>query len=126
MAKIYKNMNLDDIMPFGTKHKGKSLEQIYKEDVGYLVWLRHTRKVDNGDAEWFSRDMHILLDDAIKNDKKLRGKYEVWNVAALTDTDPVRAAIASAEPPMELEQIGAVIEKEKEAEFAYAETWGCF
>jgi len=126
MSKVYKNMGLDDIMPFGKKHKGKSLEQIYKEDVGYLVWLRHTRKSENGDTEWFSREMHILLDDAIKKDPQLRKKYEVWNVASLSDTDPVRAAIASAEPPMELNEVGAVIEKEKEAEFAYAENWGSY
>lgn len=128
MSRVYKNMGLDDIMPFG-KYKGKSFEDIYKLDVGYLVWLRHTRKSQNGDGAFFSHELHILLDDAIDKDKGLRKKYEKWNVAALTDADPVTPAIATGTPPWEdddPQDLNDMLKAEKEAEFAYSESWGSF
>ena len=108
------NLTLDDMITFG-KYKGKSVGKVYEEDVGYLVWLRQERKNQNADERFFAPELHILLDDAIKNSKSLRAKYKPWNVnpAALA---AIQETAEPTEPPPQ----------RMAPEMAYSAAWGAF
>ncbi len=110
MGKLDSSLGLSDTMPFGKKHKGKTIEAIYKEDAGYLLWLRDKRKEDNGDAAFFNTEVLTLLDETLLKDKYLRTKHKSWGNTMLPP-GPVTGA-ADAPPPA--------------TAFAYAESWGAF
>ncbi|HEU4635897.1 MAG TPA: hypothetical protein VFS41_06955 [Edaphobacter sp.] len=83
-------LELTDKLPFG-KHKGQTVEEIYKQDAGYLVWLRQKRKDDNGDTTFFSPEVSALLDMTIRESSHLARRYKPWDVPVTTDlrTEPV-------------------------------------
>lgn len=110
MSKLDSSLGLQDTMPFG-KNKGKTIEAIYKENVGYLLWLRDERKKENGDEKLFAFEVLVLLDDAIRNSKSLAAKHKSWG-ATLLPQGPVTAPVAAP--------------ADQEIEFAYAGAWGAF
>lgn len=110
MSKLDSSLGLSDTMPFGKKHKGKTIEEIYKQDAGYLLWLRDVRKKDNGDAVFFNTEVLTLLDETLLKDKNLRSKHTSWGNTMLPQ-GPVTAP--AAEVPAT-------------TEFAYADSWGAF
>jgi hypothetical protein len=73
------NLELTDTMPIG-KHKSKKIEDIFKENAGYLVWVRNARKEQNQDSKFFSIEVSALLDMAIRESKALQRKYKPWNL----------------------------------------------
>ena len=103
------NLTLNDKLDIG-KYKGKTVEQVYKEDVGYLAWLRKTREEKNGDRTYFAPEVHVLIDHAIENSSHLRSTFESWCVT-----------IDGLAPTVSLEQ---QIREEKSKE-AYS-GWGAF
>lgn len=109
MSKLDSSLGLVDTMPFGKKHKGKTIEAIYKEDASYLLWLRDQRKKD-GDAEFFDREVLTLLDETLLKDKYLKTKHQSWGNTMLPQ-GPVTAPAAAVEAS---------------TEFAYADSWGAF
>lgn len=110
MGKLDSSLGLNDTMPFGKKHKGKKIEDIYKQDAGYLLWLRDQRKKEQGDAEFFNKEVLTLLDETLLKDKYLRTKHQSWGNTMLPQ-GPVTAPVAAVEPT---------------TEFAYADSWGAF
>lgn len=122
------SVELTDILPFG-KHKGKTVEQIFKEDAGYLCWLRDKRLKDNAQNDYFHDEVLIALDAAIKEDGYLKKRHAIWGVAdgkrptpAAVVTTDLEAATPTGTPPWE-EPRQATAE---ERTFAYQEAWGCF
>lgn len=110
MGKLDSSLGLTDTMPFGKKHKGKTIEAIYKEDAGYLLWMRDARKSEQGDATFFTHEVLVLLDETLLKDKYLRSKHQSWGNTMLPQ-GPVTAP--AAEVPAT-------------TEFAYADSWGAF
>jgi hypothetical protein len=110
MGKLDSSLGLTDTMPFGKKHKGKTIEDIYKVDAGYLLWLRDKRKEDQGDAVFFNPEVLTLLDETLLKDKNLASKHKSWGNTMLPQ-GPVTAPAAAVEAS---------------TEFAYAGSWGAF
>lgn len=110
---ILENLALEDIMTVG-KHKGKTVEQIYKEDSGYLVWFREERRTKNGQLNMFNKEVNTLLDMTIRESKSLRAKYKTWADLGLLD------AMEAPDAPKRSEPEPAV-----EPAVAY-EVWGAF
>ncbi|MDY7537533.1 hypothetical protein RGU72_04610 [Undibacterium sp. 5I1] len=103
-------LKLTDTLDFG-KHKGSKIEDVYKADAGYLVWLRQERHSKNGETKFFASEMHILLDDCIRNSKSLRSKYSVWEVTV---------------PGIEIEPSVEVQAARSLSAQAYQEQWGVY
>jgi hypothetical protein len=59
------------------------------------VWLRQTRKDENGDARFFSPEVSILLDNEIRKSRQLQRKYQPW--APPVADGPVTQAQATAQ-----------------------------
>lgn len=106
-------LGLKDMLVFG-KFKGQTIEQVYLKDAGYLAWLRQKRLEDNRDPHFFAPEVHVLVDDAIKQDKRLSRQYSAWDVATM------------GTPPDLSEQAKAAAEPVRDASFAYADSWGAF
>lgn len=103
------SLQLEDRLPFG-KYKGQTVQEIYKKDSGYLVWMRETRKKENGDSKFFSFEVSQLLDMTIMDSKTLKSKYKPWELTK----EQVEVAVAS------------IAAEEAELEVAYADKWGAF
>src|SRR4051794_40803325 len=103
------SLDLKDTMPFG-KYKGKRIEDIHRQDAGYLLWMRDTKKTDAGDAKFFDPEVLILLDETLQKDKYLRTKHQSWGKTILA-----QGPVTSPE--------SAPFEPAEEATFAYAENW---
>lgn len=73
------NLELHNTMPFG-KYKGQTIEAIFKENSGYLVWMRDQRKGDITGSNFFSVEVGALLDMAIRDSGQLQKKYKPWNL----------------------------------------------
>lgn len=101
------DLNLQDTMPFG-KHKGQTVEAVYKEDAAYLVWLRQTRKDQNADTKFFSQEVSTLLDMTIRESKQLQKTYKPW------DLEPMIQVVTEAKP------------QERQPEVSYGGAWGNF
>ena len=107
MSKVDSSLGWNDTMPFGKKHKGKTIQEIFQKDASYLLWLRDKRKSENSDSKFFTRDVLIKLDDYLKTSKSLSGKFSLWH-AALEPAEPVKVVITP------------------ELEDAYGDMWGAF
>lgn len=81
---ILENLELTDIITFG-KYKKRIVEDIYKDDCGYLVWLREERRTKNGQSNFFSDEVNTLLDMTIQESKPLKAKYKTWQALGLFD-----------------------------------------
>lgn len=91
-------LRLEDKVPFG-KHKGKTVQETYLEDSGYLVWMRDARRAETA---FFAYEVHCLLDMTITESKSLRGKYPLWNVQQDgMDATTAQPAVAAAVPQSE-------------------------
>lgn len=111
MAAILDDLALEDIMTVG-KHKGKTVEAIYKEDSGYLVWFREERRTKNGQNNLFNTEVNTLLDMTIQESKSLRSKYKTWASLGLLNgsTVPTPAPVEitpAPEPAVEYAAWGA-------------------
>lgn len=104
------SLGLNDTLPFG-KYKGKRVQEVYKENAGYLLWMRDTKKKDAGDAKFFDQEVLILLDETLLKDKYLRTKHESWGNTMLPQAPVTTPDDAPFEPT---------------TEFAYAGAWGAF
>jgi uncharacterized protein (DUF3820 family) len=102
------SLELHSIMPFG-KNKGKTVEEIFKEDSGYLVWLRQQRKDANSEPSFFSLEVSTLLDMEIKGSVSLRKKFVPFNL-------PIVERVVNTDAP---------IERAPEKEVSYT-AWGEF
>ena len=98
------NLELHNLMPFG-KYKGKTLEAIFKENSGYLVWLRQQRADANSQPKFMSDEVSALLDMAIMESKPLQKKYKPWNVPIITQPVNTTAEIVR-QPEQEIAYIG--------------------
>jgi hypothetical protein len=107
MSKVDSSLSWNDTMPFGKKHKGKTIQEIFQQEPSYLLWLRDQRKKDNGDIKFFARDVLIKLDEFLKTSKSLSRQYSSWHVA-LEQPEPVKVVITP------------------ELEDAYGDMWGAF
>jgi hypothetical protein len=96
-ASLLDNLALEDVMTVG-KWKGKTVETIYKEDSGYLVWFREERRTKNGQNTMFNLEINTLLDMTIKESKSLRSKYKTWEALGLL-TPQALAPTTPAMPP---------------------------
>lgn len=99
-------LSLTSLMPFG-KYKGQTVEEIYKADAGYLVWLREEKKKQSH-MHFFSKEVSALLDMTIRASKPLSRKYKPWDL-------PVDQAIRTDAVP-----------EERPAEVNYGGAWGGF
>jgi hypothetical protein len=86
-------LGLKDILPIGKKHKGKKIEDIFKEDAGYLIWLRQAR-AEQRDMRFFDKEVSALLDMTIRESTHFQKKFKPWDLEI--DTTPVTKT--SAEP----------------------------
>lgn len=105
-------LTLNDKIVFG-KHRGKTVEQVYNDDAGYLVWLRSTAANDqtNPNRRLFSNEVNLLLDDVIRNSASLRKKYEIWG-----------AQVDGVDVEPTVEHVVASVS----AQEAYQEAWGAY
>lgn len=84
-----RNLGLSSVAPFG-KHKGKIIEDVYRADRGYLVWLRNERYKVNNQKDFFDTETNTLLDMTIQQDKGLRAKFQTFQALGLLNmADPV-------------------------------------
>jgi|GEM_PF-3440456 len=81
-ADVIEHIGLEDVITFG-RHKGKTIETVYKEDSGYLVWLREERRTKNVQTNFFNAEVNTLLDMTIQESKSLRAKYKTWQSLGL-------------------------------------------
>lgn len=90
-------LGLSDTLPFG-QYKGKTVEVIYKEDAGYLMWLRDkkaeggvnpkTDKANPPNREFFDVEVLTLLNSTISADRGRYRKHKVWDdVGKLPEPD---------------------------------------
>lgn len=99
MERKYETLTLESIFPFG-KYKGQPLGDVIVGDPGYLIWLRSERwKTEQqknpgaslGDVG-LSMDIHILLDDVTRTNKRFRSyrlRYEGGPPIDFADNGPV-------------------------------------
>jgi hypothetical protein len=111
-------MGLTEVLPFGKKHTGKTVEQIYKQDAEYLCWLRQAKKNDG--ITFFDMEVNLLLDDFIESSPKVAKKFTSWNTKLLLESklDPrnEQHAYVVPEPP------APVVTKEDH----YQDQWGAY
>lgn len=103
------NLGLEDIMTIG-KHKGKSIVDTYKEDSGWLVWLRNERWAKNSDPNMFNTEVNTLLDMTIEDSVSLRRKYKTWSELNLYTAVPNTELVTSkptVDPVIEYNAWGA-------------------
>jgi uncharacterized protein (DUF3820 family) len=100
-------LTLTDKMPFG-KYKSQTVEEIFKTDAGYLVWLRDERKKSNQDVRFFSKEVLALLDMTIRESKPLSKKYQPWDL-------PIDQSVKTEATP-----------QDRPAEVNYGGAWGGF
>jgi hypothetical protein len=96
-------LGLTDTLPFG-KYKGRTIEDIYKVNAGYLMWLRDAKAEpepqENGvtqppNREFFDVEVLTLLNATIANDPKAYPKHRVWDdVGKLPEPDDEPSAPA--------------------------------
>lgn len=94
------DLELTNTMPIG-KYKSRTIEDIYKEDAAYLVWLRNARKEQNQDSRFFSREVSALLDMTIRESKQLQSKFRPWDLPI--DQSVVSFATAGTPAPAQEE-----------------------
>jgi hypothetical protein len=80
-------LGLKDTIPFG-KHKGKTVEAVYTQNAGYLMWLRDAKAEPSTNPEtglksppnreFFDIEVLRLLNMTISADKGKYGKHAVW------------------------------------------------
>lgn len=103
------DLNLTDTMPVG-KHRGKRIEEVLKEDVGYLIWMRN-EKERSGDKGFFSREVLQLLNTEISKSGHLQRRgYKQWDL-----TESQAPAVSPAQQAKEVAR----------AEVSYG-GWGAF
>ena len=88
------NLSLTDNMPFG-KYKGQAVNDVFKSDPGYLIWLREERKTANFDSRFFGLAVSTLLDAAITGSSHLKRKFKPWNLPI--NQEPVKPVVAVRE-----------------------------
>ena len=102
-------MQFDSVLDFG-KYKRSTVKDVFIKDANYLCWLRDAKKKDSGDERFFSHDVLLALDVAIKEDPKGLGRnFTPWN----------RAAIIPDDTPFDPVQ-------ERPTSVVYSDEWGAF
>jgi hypothetical protein len=80
-------LGLEDTIPFG-KYKGQTVETVYKENAGYLMWLRDAKaepetkpdgKVFEPNREFFNVEVLTLLNSTIAANRGRYSKHKVWD-----------------------------------------------
>lgn len=81
-------MELTDYFTFG-KYKGKTVEFVYKDNPGYLLWMRDAKADPRPDEEYskqepnrqfFDLSVLQLLNETLDLDKGLARKHRKWDL----------------------------------------------
>jgi len=102
-------LGLNDTMPFSKKYKGMKIVDIYKQDVGFLLWLRdakakggeHNGKVQSPNRAFFDEEVLTLLNETLRRDYVAKtpafAKFGIWeDIKAIQEDDaPFEPAVES-------------------------------
>ncbi|MCL2874695.1 MAG: hypothetical protein FWF12_00070 [Betaproteobacteria bacterium] len=115
------SIGIDDTFKFG-KHKGKTFAEVMliSDGPGWCAWLRSEKKKTSG-VTGFSKEANDVIDEAIRNDRYLRSKFQIENMTP-TDLEKAikRQVDAAAKAAAEEERAVAV------RDLAYAGQWGAW
>jgi len=117
------DIGMNDTLPWG-QYKGKKIEQIAKEDMPYLVWLRDARAVGDKvkgyepQIKFFSREVLELINKELASpaNKKWSNKYLEWDLDGLFGEDTSGGAMPKKDE----------ILTEIKMQETYEQQWGSF
>lgn len=111
------SFGLNDTLTFG-KYKGRTVSDVILNDVGWCCWIRDQKK-EQGQPRMFDHETNLVLDEAIRNDKKLRAKFKIWNAV---ERDLAVEMKEAAEARRAIEAREEQVINARQA--AYANSWG--
>lgn len=66
-------MGMDDVITFGTKHRGYTVEEVLKTDPSYISWL-----ATNTDMKFYVSVLEQLVKSKLESSPKTRYNYDSY------------------------------------------------
>lgn len=111
------SIGINDEFGFG-KFKGKTFSEVMllPDGPNWCCWLRETKK-SAGEPRAFNVAANKVIDEAIRNSRTLRKKYQVWDA---TESDVHDAIKRQVEAQAEMQAA------DQQRDMAYAGQWGAW
>lgn len=113
------SFGLSDKLTFG-KYKGWVVSDVILQDTGWCCWIRDQKR-ERGQPRMFDSEVNKVLDEAIRDDRKLRAKFKIWHQS---EHDLEREIKEAAEARRAIESREAKALDARQA--AYADSWGAW